>query len=491
MWRGRESIIASSMNTPSSRRPRTTSPSPSTASEQPDSGFQYSRSRFQELVDAALTHAKKLGATDAGAEASEGSGLSVSVRKGELENVERNRDKSLGVTVYVGTRRGNASTSDFSLAAIQQTVQAAYDIARFTAEDPVAGLPDPDDVANEWPELDLFHPWALTSEGALELALRCEAAAFGTSKKISNSEGAGVSAQQSHFYTAHMRGGERGKPGIFSGGYATSRHSLSVAPIAGKGAKMQRDHWYSSMRDAADLASPESVGRYAAERALARLNGRKIGTTECPVLFESPLAAGLLGGFVQAVSGGALYRKSSFLLDSLGKQVFSRHIDVLEDPHVVKGKGSSPFDDEGVRTQKRKVVSAGKVQGYFLGSYSARKLGMKTTGNAGGSHNLTLTSRQTQPSDDLPEMLRKLGTGLFVTELMGQGVNGVTGDYSRGASGYWVENGVIAYPVEEVTIAGNLKDMLKGIDAVGADAYNYGSKTLGSILINRMKVAGN
>jgi PmbA protein len=288
-----------------------------------------------------------------------------------------------------------------------------------------------------------------------------------------------------------MRGGERGKPGIFSGGYASSRHSLSVAPIAGKGAKMQRDHWYSSMRDAADLASPEAVGRYAAERALARLNGRKIATTECPVLFESPLAAGLLGGFVQAISGGALYRKSSFLLDSLGKQVFARHIDILEDPHVIKGKGSSPFDDEGVRTSKRKVVSAGKVQGYFLGSYSARKLGMKTTGNAGGSHNLTLTSRLTQPGDDLPEMLRKLGTGLFVTELMGQGVNGVTGDYSRGASGYWVENGVIAYPVEEITIAGNLKDMLKGIEAVGADAYNYGAKTVGSILVNRMKVAGS
>ncbi len=479
------------MNTPSSRTERSPRKALPTASSQPDEGFQYSKNRFEELVDAALGHAKKLGAADAGAEASEGAGLSVSVRRGELENVERNRDKSLGVTVYIGSRRGNASTSDFSLAAIRQTVQAAYDIARFTAEDPVAGLPDPEDVATEWPELDLFHPWAITSEGALELALRCEAAAFAISKKISNSEGAGVSAQQSHFFTAHMRGGERGKPGIFSGGYATSRHSLSVAPIAGKGAKMQRDHWYSSMRDAADLASPESVGRYAAERALARLNGRKIGTTECPVLFESPLAAGLLGGFVQAVSGGALYRKSSFLLDSLGKQVFSRHIDVLEDPHVVKGKGSSPFDDEGVRTQKRKVVSAGKVQGYFLGSYSARKLGMKTTGNAGGSHNLTLTSRQTQPGDDLPEMLRKLGTGLFVTELMGQGVNGVTGDYSRGASGYWVENGVIAYPVEEITIAGNLKDMLKGIEAVGADAYNYGSKTVGSILINRMKIAGN
>ncbi|MEN9844789.1 MAG: metalloprotease PmbA [Pseudomonadota bacterium] len=471
------------------------SPSPSPSSATPEAGFQYSRAQFQELVETALVHAKKLGASDAGAEASEGCGLSVSVRKAELENVERNRDKSLGITVYVGDRRGNASTSDFSKAAIEQTVQAAYDIARFTAEDPFARLPDPEDTATDWPELDLFHPWAVTSEEALELALACEAAAFATSKKITNSEGAGVSAQQSHFFTAHMRGGvfdvTAPRPGVFCGGYASSRHSLSVAPIAGKGAKMQRDHWYSSMRDAADLATPQAVGRYAAERALARLNGRKIATTECPVLFESPLAAGLLGGFVQAVSGGSQYRKTTFLLDCMGKQVLPRHIDIVDDPFIVKGKGSSPFDGEGVRPQQRKVVSAGRVKGYFLSSYSARKLGMKTTGNAGGSHNLTLTSRQTQAGDDLAEMLRKLGTGLFVTELMGQGVNGVTGDYSRGASGYWVENGVIAYPVEEITIAGNLKDMLKGIEAVGADVYNYGAKSVGSILINRMKVAGH
>jgi PmbA protein len=391
----------------------------------------------------------------------------------------------------VDHRRGNASTSDFSKAAIERTVQAAYDIARFTAEDPVAGLPDPEDIADSYPDLDLFHPWAIDSEEALRIALACEAAAFATSKKISNSEGAGVSAQQSHFFTAHMRGGERGKPGIFSGGYASSRHSLSVAPIAGKGANMQRDHWYSSMRSPDDLASPEAVGRYAAERTLARLNGRKIATTECPVLFESPLAAGLLGAYVQATSGGALYRKTTFLNNSLGKRVMAKHLDIVEDPHVINGKGSSPFDDEGVRTVKRKVLSAGKVLGYFLSTYSARKLGMRTTGNAGGSHNLTLTSRLTQPGDDLKAMLQKLGRGLFVTELMGQGVNYVTGDYSRGASGYWVENGVIAYPVHEITIAGNLKDMLQGIEAGGADAYNYGAKTVGAILINKMKVAGS
>ncbi|OYD51162.1 metalloprotease PmbA [Acidovorax kalamii] len=480
------------MNKPSNRAPRTpgalaAAPAAAT-SRTPDSGFSYSRPFFEELVDRALAHAKKLGATDAGAEASEGCGLSVSVRKGELENVERNRDKSLGVTVYLGKRRGNASTSDFSNKAIEQTVQAAYDIARFTAEDPMAGLPDADDIAqaDTHRDLDLFHPWAITSEEAAEMAKACEAAAFKTHRRITNSEGAGVSAQQSHFFSAHTRG--------FRGGYASSRHSFSVAPIAslpGKNGEMQRDAWYSSMRDATELASPEAVGRYAAQRALSRLGSRKIPTTQCPVLFESTLAAGLLGGFVQAVSGGALYRKSSFLLDSLGKMVFPKHIDILEDPFILGGKGSSPFDEEGVRVAPRKVVKGGRVEGYFLSSYSARKLGMKTTGNAGGSHNLVMTSRLTQASDNLDAMLQKLGTGLFVVELMGQGVNYVTGDYSRGASGFWVENGKIAFPVHEITIAGNLKDMLKGIEAVGADAYNYGAKTVGSILVNRMKVAGS
>ena len=313
--------------------------------------------------------------------------------------------------------------------------------------------------------------------------LACEHAALAVDKRITNSEGAGVSAQQSHFFSAHTHG--------FRGGYASSRHSLSVAPIAGKGNDMQRDYWYSSERNARDLAAPEAVGRYAAERALSRLKSRKIGTRQCPVLFESPLAAGLLGSLTQALSGGALYRKTSFLVDSLGKPVLPKHIDVLEDPFIIGGKGSSPFDEEGVRVQARKVVDAGRVAGYFLSTYSARKLGMRTTGNAGGSHNLTLRSRLTRAGDDLDEMLRKLGTGLFVIELMGQGVNYVTGDYSRGASGFWVENGRIAYPVQEITIAGNLREMFLGLQAVGADAYTYGSKTVGSVLIDRMTVAGN
>jgi PmbA protein len=453
-------------------------------------GFSYSQDDFRQLVDDALAIARSLGASNAGVEVSEGAGLSVSVRKGEIENVERNRDKSMGVTVYVGQRRGNASTSDFSRTALEQTVRAAYDIAKFTAEDPAAGLPDEADLALGEAaklDLDLFHPWDIDAAHAAELALRCEAAALAVDKRITNSEGAGVSAQQSHFFAGNTHG--------FRGGYASSRHSLSVAPIASvpgpNGEDMQRDAWYSSMRSPTELAAPEAVGRYASERALSRLNGRKIKTCEVPVLFESTLAAGLLGAYVQATSGGALYRKSSFLLDSLGQQVLADHIDIHEDPHIRGAKGSAPFDDEGVVTRVRDVVTGGVVQGYFLSSYSARKLGMRTTGHAGGSQNLTFTSRLTQAGDNLDAMLKKLDRGLFVIELMGQGVNYVTGDYSRGAAGFWVEKGRIAYPVHEITIAGNLRDMLKGIVAVGADTYTMGTKTIGSVLIDRMKVAGS
>ena len=452
--------------------------------------FAYSRDQFRQYVDDALAFARSLGASDAAAEVSEGVGLSVSVRKGEVENVERNRDKSMGITVYVGQRRGNASTSDFSRAAMEQTVRAAHDIARFTAEDPAAGLPETDDMAlgaASQPDLDLFHPWAIDAEAAMQLALRCESAALAVDRRITNSEGAGVSAQQSHFYAGNSRG--------FGGGYASSRHSLSVAPIASTPARggddMQRDAWYTSMRSASDLAAPEAVGRYASERALSRLKSRKIKTCEVPVLFESTVAAGLLGAYVQATSGGALYRKSTFLLDSLGQQVLPAHIGIVEDPHVLRGKGSAPFDDEGVRTKARDVVKAGVVQGYFLSTYSARKLGLRTTGHAGGSQNLSLTSQRTATGDTLDAMLKKLHRGLFVIELMGQGVNYVTGDYSRGAAGFWVDNGRIQYPVHEITIAGNLRDMLKGIQAVGADAYTMGSKTIGSVLIERMKIAGS
>ena len=449
--------------------------------------FTHSQDQLKQLAQDVLRYAKAKGVSHAVAEITEGHGLSVGVRKGKIETIEQNKDKGLGVTVYLGepgqVRRGDANTTDFSRAALEATVDAAYNIARFTSADDCAGLPEPDMLEMHPRDLKLCHPWLITTEEAVALALRAEAAAFAVDKRITNSDGAGTYAQQSHFVTANTHG--------FTGGYAHSRHTLAVSPIAGKGAAMQRDDWYTSQRDAKNMATPEAVGRYAAERALARLNGRKLDTRKCPVLFEAPQAAGLLGAFVQATSGGALYRKSSFLLDSLGTQVFPDHIQILEDPHVIGAVGSAPFDDEGVRTHQREVVKNGVVQGYFLSTYSGRKLGMKTTGNAGGSHNLTLKSSLTKKGDDFKAMLKKLGTGLFVTELMGQGTNYVTGDYSRGASGFWVENGEIQYPVEEITIAGNMKEIFHLIAAVGADTLIRGTKETGSVLIESMTVAGN
>lgn len=451
-----------------------------------DSIFIHSQDQLKQLARDVLRFAHEKGATDAAVEISEGSGLSVTVRKGNIETIEQNKDKGMGVTVYLGQgrsiRRGNASTSDFSQKALEDTVEAAYNIARFTAEDDCAGLPDAESLEMHPRDLKLCCPWRISAAEAVELAKRGEAAAFAVDKRITNSEGSSVYAQQSHFIAANSRG--------FMGGYPYSRHTISVAPIAGKGSNMQRDDWYSSMRDPAKLAEPEAIGRYAAERALARLNAHKLDTRTCPVLFEAPLAAGLLGAFVQAVSGGALYRKSTFLLDSLGKPVFAPHIRIVEDPHIVGAVGSSPFDEEGVKTSRRDVVKDGVVQGYFLSTYSARKLGMQTTGNAGGSHNLWLTSSLTQSGDDFSQMLKKLDTGLLVTELMGQGVNYVTGDYSRGASGYWVEKGEIRYPVEEITIAGNMKDIFRQIVAVGSDTLIRGTKQTGSILVEKMVVAG-
>ncbi len=447
-----------------------------------DSVFTHSQDQLKQLARDVLSFAREKGGTDAAVEISEGGGLSVSVRKGKIETIEKNKDKGMGVTVFIGKKRGNASTSDFSSAALRATVEAAYNIACFTAEDDCAGLPEAEMLEMAPRDLKLFYPWMIAADEAVVLAQRAEAAAFAVDPRVTNSEGANVYVQQSHFVSANSRG--------FIGGYPFSRHTLSVSPIAGKGAKMQRDDWYSSVRDPKKMASPEAVGRYAAERALSRLNARKLTTRTCPVLFEAPLAVGLLGAFVQATSGGALYRKSTFLLDTLGKPVFPSHVQVREDPHVMGGVGSAPFDEEGVKTERRDVVKNGVLQGYFLSTYSARKLGMQTTGNAGGSHNLTLTSSKTRKSDDFVAMLKKMGTGLLVTELMGQGTNYVTGDYSRGASGFWVENGVIQYPVEEITIAGNMKDMLMQIVAIGSDVLMRGTKQTGSILIEKMVVAG-
>lgn len=441
------------------------------------------RAVFEDLVTQALDHAKSLGATDAAAEVSESQGLSVSVRQGSLETVEQTRDRSLSVTVFAGQRRGSASTSDFSVAALRQTVEAAWHIARYTAEDPAAGLPDADALMLE-PSVDLslYHPWQIAVDDATELAIRAEAAALDLDKRISNSEGASVDTQEGQFVLGNTRG--------FLDGYSYTRHGLSVAPIAGRGDQMQRDFWYVSNRCADRLADPAKVGRYAAERALSRLGARRLSTRQVPVVFEAPLALGLLGSLTQAVSGGALYRKSTFLLDSLGKQILPEHIMVDENPFIPGAMGSSGFDDEGVRTRMRQVVTAGVLQNYFLSSYTARKLGMKTTGHAGGSHNLHLRSTRTRSDHDLRWLLKEMGTGLLVTELIGQGVNYVTGDYSRGAFGYWVEGGEIQYPVQEITIAGNLKDMFTGIAAVGSDDLTRGSKTTGSILVQSMSIAG-
>jgi PmbA protein len=375
-------------------------------------------------------------------------------------------------------RRAHASTSDFSKASLEQTVDAAVAIARHTAEDDCAGLPDAELLARKTPDLDLYHPWGISTEEAVDLAKRCEAAAFAVSKKIRNSEGATVSAQQTQFVFANSLG--------FSGGFPGSRHYLSCAVIAEEKGLMQRDDWYSAARAPENIADPRALGRYAGQRTAARLGARKIATCQAPVLFEAPVAIGLIGHFVAAVNGGNLYRKTTFLLDSLGKEVFSPLVRIEERPFERQGMASSPFDEEGVAARERSIVRKGTVEGYFLGSYAARKLGMQSTGSAGGHHNLVVESK----GPDFAGMLKKLRRGLLVTELLGQGVNVVTGDYSRGAAGYWVENGEIAFPVEEITIAGNLKDMFRQIAVIGSDVVVRAGRSCGSILVENMTIAG-
>ena len=441
--------------------------------------FAYAKSALAELAQRALSHAQTLGASACDVEVTEGFGQSITVRLGEVETIEYNRDKGVGVTVYVGQQKGHASTSDFSAKAIEDAVRAAFSIARYTAADDCAGLADPARLAHNAPDLDLCHPWALTVEEAIAQAQQCEDAARAVDVRISNSEGATVGTQCSHFIYANSNG--------FCDGYATSRHSISCSVIAESASGMQRDYWYSVARRAQDMQGALDVGRIAGERTVRRLDARKVATCQVPVLFEASLASGLIGHFVGAISGSSLYRKSSFLLDSLGTQVFSPIVQLSERPHLPLGLASSAFDAEGVVTVDRELVSNGVVNGYILGSYSARKLGMQSTGNAGGTHNLLLAST----GENFQQLLKKMGTGLLVTELLGHGVNPVTGDYSRGAAGFWVENGVIAYPVEEITIAGNLRDMFKGIVAIGNDILVRGSKQCGSILIERMTVAGN
>ncbi len=452
---------------------------PTAASE---SRFSHRLDALQQLAQDVLLHAGKQGASACEVDISEGFGQSVTVRRGEVETIEYNRDKGISVSVYLGQRKGHASTSDFSAAAWRETVDAALNIARFTAADPCAGLPDRELLAigtQNLPDLDLYHPWLLSVEAAVDLARRCEQAAFAVDPQISNSEGATVSIQEGQFISANSLG--------FMGGYPTSRHYLSCSVIAGENENMQRDDWYVTARDPLAIGSPESIGKLAARRAVSRLGARKVKTCQVPVLFEAPLASSLIGSFVHAVSGGSLYRKTSFLVDSLGKRVFSKRMQISERPHLPGGLASSYFDSDGVATQAREVITDGRLQGYFLSVYSARKLGMQSSGNAGGCHNLIVHPGKR----DLHGLLRKMGRGLLVTELLGHGINYVTGDYSRGAAGYWIEGGEIKYPVEGVTIAGNLRDMFRNIAAIGNDVLVRGSKQVGSILVEQMKVAGD
>jgi PmbA protein len=433
------------------------------------------------IVSDALALARNLGATQSEADVSLQKGLTTTVRLGEVETVEYQRDRGMGVTVYFGKRKGSASTADLSQRAVAETVEKACDIARYTAEDECSGLADPEELARDIPDLDLDHPWEISPEEAVECARISEAAGRAVDTRITNSEGATVGSHRG----VRVYGNSHG----FLGGFPSTSHSVSCVLLAQAGDDMQRDYWYSSARDARDLEAAEIIGRKAGERAVARLGARKLKTQVARVLYAPEVARGLIGHFLGAVRGSSQYRKSSFLLGASGQQVFPSFLELRERPHIRKALGSSPFDSEGVSTRDRELVQDGVLQGYVLGSYSARKLGLKTTGNAGGTHNLLVESKTGGvPADAL---LRELGTGLLVTELMGQGVNGVTGDYSRGASGYWIENGASVYPVHEITIAGNLKDMYRNIAAIGSDVDLRGSVRVGSILISEMTIAGD
>lgn len=436
------------------------------------------RGDLETLLTLALDEAGRRGATASEAAVSVDTGLSVTARLGEVETLEYQRDRGMGVTVYRGKRKGSASTADLSHAAIRETVEKAFTIAGFTAEDEYAGLPDPDTLARDIPDLDLNHPWDIQPDQARDTAVACEAAALAVDKRIGNSEGATLSSHRGLRVFGNSLG--------FLGGYASTIHSLSCVVLAQERAEMQRDYWYSSVRDWRELEGAEHIGRTAAQRALRRLNARKPQTTTAPVLYVPELARGLIGHFLGAIRGGSQYRRASFLLDAAGQQIFPAWFSVSERPHIPKALGSAPFDSEGCATQDRELVAGGVLDGYILSTYSAKRLGLKTTGNAGGVHNL-IVSAGTESFDDL---VKKMGRGLVVTELMGQGVNGVTGDYSRGAAGFWVENGAISHPVHEFTIAGNLKDMYRQIVAVGSDVDARGGVRTGSILIEKMTIAG-
>jgi PmbA protein len=445
-------------------------------------GRQVDASRLGELkqvVESALAEAKASGASQAEADVSLQRGLTVTVRLGEVDTIEYHRDRGLSVTVYFGKAKGSASTADLRPSAVHETVVKAAAIAQHTSADDCAGLPEQEALAREIPDLDLYHHWDIEPEQAVELARTCEAAGLACDQRLKNSEGATV--------TTHSGVRVHGNSYGFLAGFPSTSHSLSCALVAQERSDMQRDYWYSVARNPTALEPAEAIGKRAGQRALRRLGARRLSTRRAPVLYAPELARGVFGHFIGAISGTSQYRRSSFLLNAAGQQVFPDFLNIVERPHLRQGLASSPFDAEGVATHDRELISAGVLQGYVLGSYSARKLGLKTTGNAGGIHNLLVSSGQ---SGSFEELLQRMGTGFYVTELMGQGVNGVTGDYSRGASGFWIENGVIGFPVHEVTIAGNLRDMLRSIVAVGSDVDVQGAIRTGSLLIEAMTIAG-
>ena len=434
--------------------------------------------RLAGIAEDVIRRCRAKGASEADVAASIDEGLSVNVRLGEVETVERTRDRGVSVTVYFGRRKGSASTADLDPTSIEQTVEHACAIARYTEEDPANGLPDATLLAREIPALDLWHPWDITAEEAIRLGIEIEDAGRAFDPRIDNSEGASVQVGASMTAYANslgFRGTERG-----------TRHSLSCALIAEDDAGMQREYWYDTVRAAGDFAPAAEIGRKAAQRTVARLGARKLSTRESPVLFVPEVARGVIGHFLSAISGGALYRRASFLVDHAGKQIFPEWMQIVERPHIPRGHGSTAFDAEGVATRDSDLIKDGVLQRYILGSYSARKLGLQSTGNAGGVHNVVVGHGE----EDFPALLKRMGTGLLVTELMGQGVSLITGDYSRGASGFWVENGEIAYPVEEITIAANLREMFQRIVAIGRDVDPRSHILSGSMLVDRMTVAG-
>ncbi len=440
---------------------------------------QFDLEQLKKIADHALNYAKKIGATASEVEVSYGTGKNISVRLGNLETLEINRDKGFSVSLYNGQRKGSSSSSDLSIQSIEDAVEAAFNIARYTAPDPLFGLADKNLMATNMQDLDLHSVWDVSIDCMIDLAKTCEAKALNVSKKITNSEGANISSSEGIFIYANSHG--------FIGGYPTSRHSIGCSVIAEEKLMMQRDYWYSSARHAEDLESVEYVGKLAGTRALARLGAKKIHTCHAPVIFEAPIASGLISSLISAISGGNLYRQSSFLLNSLGEKVASSQLTIKEDPFLLRGEASAMFDDEGVATHERLLVDQGTINGYLLSSYSAKKLGMQSSGNAGGAHNLIVK----HGNQNLKDLIKTIHKGLLVTELLGHGLNMVTGDYSRGAAGYWIEEGEITYPVEEITIAGNMKEILKKIVAIGNDVYKNGSKRTGSILVEAMSIASS